>query len=176
MKIKRLLKNSFIFFSPFILILFILFCVNILIKDFNYGHKAYNVDAKSMNWVSYLYSLNKKRINNYFINFYKKGEKGLPKVEINISEKSLNKLLSDVPSSTKKYVSADFKIDNIKQEVEIRYIGDNPVNWMFNQKAVRIKTKKSEIINRKRYFEYKPSQRRLLDEYIAYIFAKKLNE
>ena len=175
MKIKRLLKNSFIFFSPFILILFILFCVNILIKDFNYGHKAYNVDAKSMNWVSYLYSLNKKRINNYFINFYKKGEKGLPKVEINISEKSLNKLLSDVPSSTKKYVSADFKINNIKREVQIRYIGDNPVNWMFNQKAVRIKTKKSEIINRKRYFEYKPSQRRLLDEYIAYIFAKKLN-
>ena len=175
MKIKKLLKNSFIFFSPFILILFILFCVNILIKDFNYGHKTYNTDAKSMNWVSYLYFLNKKKINNYFSNFYKKDEKGLPKVGIDISEKSLNKLLSDVPSSTKKYVSADFKIDNRKQEVEIRYIGDNPVNWMFNQKAVRIKTKKSETINRQRYFEYKPSQRRVLDEYIAYKFAKKLN-
>ena len=72
MKIKKLLKNSFIFFSPFILILFILFCINILIKDFNFAHKAYNIDAKSMNWVSYLYSLNKKKLNNYFENFNKK--------------------------------------------------------------------------------------------------------
>ena len=49
MKIKKLLKNSLIFFSPFVFILLILFCINILIKDFNYGHKAFNVDAKSVN-------------------------------------------------------------------------------------------------------------------------------
>ena len=175
MKIKKLLKNSFIFFSPFILILFILFCINILIKDFNFAHKAYNIDAKSMNWVSYLYSLNKKKLNNYFDNFYKKKEEGLPKVEIKISEKSLNTLFSDIPSSTKKYVSADFKIDNIKQKVRLRYMGDNPANWFFHQKAIRVKTKKSETINRKRYFEYKISQRRILDDYVAYIFAKKLD-
>ncbi len=175
MRIKKLLKNSLIFFSPFVLILLVLFCINILIKDFNYGHKAYNVDAKSMNWISYLYHLNKKKLNNYFINFYKKDKEGLPKVEIDISEKSLNKLLSDVPSSTKKYVNAIFKTGDIKQDVELRYIGDNPVNWMFHQKAIRVKTKKSEMIERKRYFEYKPSQRRLLDDYIAYIFAKKLD-
>tara|TARA_Y100001970_G_scaffold3824_1_gene4386 strand:+ start:2776 stop:5418 length:2643 start_codon:yes stop_codon:yes gene_type:complete len=177
MRIKKLLKNSFIFFSPFIFILFILFCINILIKDFNYGHKSYNVDAKSINWISYFYSLNKKKLRNYFVNFYKKdkNEAGLPIVEIDISEKSLNKLLSDVPSSTKKYVNADLKIDKIKQDVDMRYIGDNPINWMFHQKAIRVKTKKSEIIDGKRYFEYKPSQRRLLDDYIAYIFAKKLD-
>ena len=175
MRIKKLLKNSLIFFSPFVLILIVLFCVNILIKDFNYGHKAYNVDAKSMNWISYLYHLNKKKLNNYFVNFYKKDKEGLPKVKIDISEKSLNKLLSDVPSSTKKYVNASFKTGKIKQDVQLRYIGDNPVNWMFHQKAIRVKTKKSEMIERKRYFEYKPSQRRLLDDYIAYIFAKKLD-
>ena len=62
MKIKKLLKNSLIFFSPFVFILLILFCINILIKDFNYGHKAFNVDAKSVNWISYLYSLNKKNL------------------------------------------------------------------------------------------------------------------
>ena len=32
MKIKKLLKNSLIFFSPFVFILLILFCINILIK------------------------------------------------------------------------------------------------------------------------------------------------
>ena len=68
-----------------------------------------------------------------------KKEEGLPKVEIYISEKSLNALVSDVPSSTKKYVSADFKIDNIKQKVRLRYMGDNPANWFFHQKAIRVK-------------------------------------
>jgi len=71
MKIKKLLKNSLIFFSPFILILFLLFCINILIKDLEYGHKVYNADSKSMDWFSYLYFLNKKKINNYFINLKK---------------------------------------------------------------------------------------------------------
>ena len=175
MKIKKLLKNSLIFFSPFVFILLILFCINILIKDFNYGFKAFNTDKRPVNWISYLYSLNKKKFENYVINFLKKDELGLPKVKINISEKSQNKLMSDIPSSTKKYVNAFFNKDNLNQEVEIRYIGDNPVNWMFHQKAIRVKTKKSEIINRKRYFEYKPSQRRLLDDYVAYIFAKKLD-
>ena len=104
MKIKKLLKNSFLFFSPFILILFILLCLNILIKDFNYAHKAYNIDARSMDWVNYIYSLNKKKLNNYIYNLNKKKEDGLPKVNINISEKSLNTLLSDIPNSTKKYV------------------------------------------------------------------------
>ena len=54
-------------------------------------------------------------------------------------------------------------------------MGDNPANWFFHQKAIRVKTKKSKIIDRKRYFEYRISQRRILDDYVAYIFAKKLN-
>ncbi len=174
MKIKKLLKNSAIFFSPFILILFILFCINIFIKDLNFGHKAFNVKGNSMDWFTYYYYLNKKKINNYLISFIKKDEKGLPKVEINISEKSLNKLLSDVPSSTKKYVSAEFKKDNLIQKVQMRYFGDNPINWMFHQKAIRLKTKKKELINGKRYFEYKPSQRNIISDYTAYKFAKKL--
>ena len=175
MKIKKLLKNSFLFFSPFILILFILLCLNILIKDFNYAHKAYNIDARSMNWVNYIYSLNKKKLSNYIYNLDKKKEEGLPKVNINISEKSLNTLLSDIPNSTKKYVRANLKKDNINRSVSLRYMGDNPINWFFHQKAIRIKTRKSEMINRKRYFEYKLSQRRILDDYVAYIFAKKLD-
>ena len=84
-------------------------------------------------------------------------------------------MLENIPKSTKKYVSAEFKINGIKQKVKMRYFGDNPINWMFHQKAIRIKTKKSELINGKRYFEYKPSQQDLIDDYISYKFAKKLN-
>ena len=61
MKIKKLLSTSLIFFLPFLLILLILFNINILIKDFNFAHKAFNVDAKSMNWVKYSFALKKKK-------------------------------------------------------------------------------------------------------------------
>ena len=68
MKIKKLLKNSIIFFSPFILILFLLFCINILIKDLDYGHKVHNVDAPSMDWFTYFLALNQKKVSNYISN------------------------------------------------------------------------------------------------------------
>ena len=53
----------------------------------------------------------------------------LPKVKIDISEKSQNKLMSDIPSSTKKYVNAILNKDDVNQEVELRYIGDNGNNF-----------------------------------------------
>ena len=65
-------------------------------------------------------------------------------------------------------------INNDKMEVRLRYFGDNPINWMFDYKSIRIKTKKSEIVNRKRYLEYKASQNRPIDEYVAFKMAKKL--
>ena len=131
MKIKNLLKTSFIYFSPFILILFILFCFNILVKDFNYAHKGYNIDARSMDWFSYSYFLKKKKITNYLLDLKKKDkDKGLPKVKINITEKSLNKLLSNVPSSTKQYVKAEFLVNNVKRNIKLRYFGE-PINLNF---------------------------------------------
>ena len=174
MRIKKLLISSSIFFFPFLIILLILFCINILIKDFKFGHKAFNVDAKSMDWTKYSFELKKKKIINFFLKFDKANNKGLPKVKIYIPEKTANKLLSNIPNSTKTYLPATKIIDGQIKDVQVRYFGDNPINWMFDQKAIRLKTKKSEINNRRRYFEYKPSQRRVLDEYIAYKFAKKL--
>ena len=175
MKIKKLFKNSIIFFFPFILILIILFCINILVKDLDYAHKAHNVDGPSMDWFSYFFVLKQKKISNYISSIINTDDNKLPKVKIYISEKSLNKLLGNIPSSTKQYTNAKLKINNIKREIKMRYFGDNPVNWMFHQKAIRLKTRKNELINGKRYFEYKPSQKAILKEYVALKFAKKLN-
>ena len=171
MKIKKILSTSFVFFIPFFLILFVLFCFNILIKDFNFGHKSHNVRPKPMNWVNYSLALNTKKIINFFYKI-NNNEKGLPRVEIYIPEKTSNKLLSSVPHSTKQYLKGEMLINNQKKRIRVRYFGDNPSNWMFNQKAIRIKTKKSEIINRKRFFEYKPSQTKILDDYVAFKIAK----
>ena len=174
MKIKKILKNSFVFFSPFIVILFALFCINILNQDLDYRHKAHNIDVKRHNWFLYNFQLNKKKIINFFYEINNKSV-GLPKVEIFISEKSLNNLLSNVPYSTKQYVSARLNLNNIENLVKLRYFGDNPINYIFHQKAFRIKTKKSELINKRRYFEYKPSQSKILNRYIAFKLAKKMD-
>ena len=56
----------------------------------------------------------------------------------------------------------------------MRYLGDNPKNWMFSQKNIRLKLRKSELENRRRYFEYK-AQPDILQRYTAYKFAKKLD-
>ena len=173
MKIKKLLFTSLLFFLPFSLILFILFCINILIKDFSLGHKTHNEYPGATNWVKYSFFLNKQKLNNFLFRLIN-NEEGLPKVEIYIPEKTSNKLLSNIPNSTKKYLRSEMLINNEKKEVRLRYFGDNPINWMFDYKSIRIKTKKSEIENRRRIFEYKASQVRPIDEYVAFKMAKKL--
>ena len=60
------------------------------------------------------------------------------------------------------------------QKVEIRYFGDNPYNFMFEQKNIRLKTRKSEMFGKKRYFEYKTSQVDVLKDYVPKKIAKKL--
>ncbi len=173
MKIKKLLSTSLLFFLPFFLILFILFCINILIKDFSFGHKSHNKYPRAMDWVQYSFFLNKEKLTNFLFKL-NNNEEGLPKVEIYIPEKTSNKLLSNIPNSTKQYLKSEMMINNEKKKVRLRYFGDNPTNWMFNHKSIRIKTKKSEIVNRRRFFEYRSSQNKILDEYVAFKIAKKL--
>jgi len=174
MKIKKLLSTSLLFFLPFVLIFFILFCINTLVKDFSFGHKSHNTYPRAMDWFKYSFFLNKKKLTNFLFQLTN-NEEGLPKVEIYIPEKTSNILLSNIPNSTKQYLKAEMLINNEKKKVRVRYFGDNPTNWMFNQKAIRVKTKKSEMVNRKRIFEFKPSQNKVLDDYVAFKIAKKLN-
>ena len=115
MKIKKLLSTSLIFFLPFFLIIFILFCFNILIKDFNFGHKSHNAYPRGMDWVKYSLALNKKKITNFLFKL-SNNDKGLPRVDIYISEKTSNKLLSSVPNSTKQYLKAEILINNEKKK------------------------------------------------------------
>ena len=68
MRIKNTVRNSFIFLFPFILLAYILFCINILIKDFSYGHKSHNLIFRyPVSWAFYEIDLFKKKlINNFF--------------------------------------------------------------------------------------------------------------
>ena len=134
MKIKKTLLTSFILFFPFCLIILLIFSVNIIVKDFNYSHKSHNVYVPVVNWVKYYFELEKKKIKNHFFNLYD-NKKRLSPVNIYVPEKSSRALLSNVPNSTKQYVDALIDIDGNKEKVMLRYLGDNPRNWMFHKKS-----------------------------------------
>ena len=176
MNIKKIFKLSSVYLSPFILILFLLFCINIIIKDLNYGFRSYNISNSKIDWANYELEVKIKKIHNNIRNFFSyNNEKGLRRVYIQIPEKTDNKLLSNIPSSTKNYYPSSFFINDKIYDVGLRYFTDNPVGWLFHQKAIRLKTKKKDIINRKRYFEFKAAQNNLLGEFIPFIISKNLN-
>ena len=83
--------------------------------------------------------------------------------------------MSNIPSSTKNYYPSSYITNNKIYDVDLRYFTDNPVGWLFHQKAIRFKTKKKDIINRKRYFEFKAAQNNLLGEFVPFIISKNLN-
>ncbi len=174
MKIKKILFTSFILFFPFFLIVLVIFSINIIVKDFNYSHKSHNVYVPVVNWVKYYFQLEKKKIGNYFLNL-NDNEKRLSAVKIYIPEKSSRALLSNVPMTTKKYVKASIYIDGNKEKAMLRYLGDNPRNWMFHKKSIRLKLRKSKLLNRTRYFQFKNYEEDILERYTAYLFAKNLN-
>ena len=71
MKIKKTLTNSLIFFAPFLLIIYLLFCLNVLIKDFRFGHKSHNFNPGPSNWAVYHIELNKQKFLNFYLNSIK---------------------------------------------------------------------------------------------------------
>ena len=113
-----------------------------------------------------------KKLKNTYVYSDKNG---LDTVHLLISEKSSKKLLSDIPISTKKYNSGFLLNKDKFQRINLRYFGDNPYNFMFEQKNIRLKTRKSEMINNQRYFEYKATKTYAPLHYIPKRIAKKLN-
>ncbi len=168
---KKLIKTSIIFITPFLLILIFIFSLNINIHDWKHGHLSYGVQPRSINWFSYNLELGLKKLSNSFIN---KKEIGLPTVNLAIPEKSSRSLLNNIPTSTKKWVKAYYMDDNNLKEVQIRSFGDNPYNYMFAQKNIRLKTKKKEMFGRQRYYVYQTAQAYILRDYTYKKIAKRL--
>ena len=96
-------------------------------------------------------------IKKKFIKFFSNDKIGLPRIKIYIGENAEKKLLEDTPYSTKDWVNAKINYENdTLKNIKLRYRGDNPENWLFEKKSIRIRFKKNEMIKRQRYFEYWP--------------------
>ena len=82
------------------------------------------------------------------------------------------------PGSTKQYRPAFLLSENGKLErVRVRYRGDNPLNWMFEKKSLRLKLRKSRLREGTRVFNYLSAQSGFqLDEHIAFEIARAVDQ
>ena len=151
---KKLIKLIIYWLFPVSFVLMLTFSINILITDFRFAHQSHMVYQHPYSWSKYFIVL---PIKKFFINTFNKKNVGLPQVYLFISEKSQEKLLNKTPNSTKQWVGGSLLNTNGNlQKIQIRYRGDNPRNWLFEKKSLRIKTRKRETFEGRRYFEYWP--------------------
>ena len=151
---KKFIKYIIIAIFPVLFIHFIVLSINVFVTDWRYAHKSHMVYQDPFNWTLYKSELAVQRFIRSLVN---NKTKGLPAVHLYISERGQRKLLENTPISTKKWIGGYFLLDdgNLKK-IKIRHRGDNPRNWMFEKKHWRIKTRKNETFDRKRYAEYWP--------------------
>ena len=149
---KKLIKLIIFWLFPVSFILMITFAINIFILDFRFAHQSHMIYQPPFSWSKYYTSLYFKK---FLINTFSSKKIGLPQVHIYINEQSQEKLLSSTPNSTKQWVTGSMLNSNGDlQEIQIRYRGDNPQNWLLEKKNLRIKTRKKEMHDRRRYYEY----------------------
>ena len=151
---KKLIKLIIYWLFPVSFVLLLTFSLNILISDFRFAHQSHMVYQYPYSWSKYYITL---PIKKFFIDLVNNKQVGLSQTHLYISEKSKETLLNKTPKSTKRWIDAALLTDNGNiQKIQARYRGDNPRNWLFEKKSIRIKTRKKEMFERRRYFEYWP--------------------
>ena len=151
---KKLIKLISIWLLPTAFIILVIFSIKVFVADFRYAHQTSMVYQPPMPWAKHFVTVS---IKKFIVKTFNNQELGLPRRYIFLSEQSKEKLLSATPNSTKEWVDGYILNDSNKfQDIQIRYRGDNPLNWLLEKKSIRIKTKKTQLFGRKRYFEYFP--------------------
>ena len=89
---KKIFKESFIWFYPFLIIVSLIFALNIIKKDFKYAHASHMVWKAPFNWLPY-YMVNS--LNKFFIKITDNKKVFLPQINLYVSERSTKNLLSN---------------------------------------------------------------------------------
>lgn len=151
---KKLIKLTSIWSLPIVFIILVIFSIRVFHSDFRFSHQSSMTYQQPFPWAKYFVNVS---IKKFITRTFNDQKLGLPRKHIFISEQSEQKLLSATPNSTKKWVRGHIASNGNKiQEIQMRYRGDNPRNWLLEKKSIRLKTKKSELFGRQRYFEYFP--------------------
>ncbi len=94
-------------------------------------------------------------VNDLVTKFKSANTPGLNTVQLFISQKAQNNLMSNIPSSTKHWQEAHMIYpDSTLRRVKVRYRGDNPFNWVYGKKSLKVKTRKKRTIGNVRVFNY----------------------
>ena len=158
-----------------ILLLLALVIANIyVIKDHYRLNNIYGAPGGTrINFVEYYFgSIKDKIVSTFIIN----SDKGLEFQDFLIPEKSKENLLSDFPLNIKNWQPAYYKYpDGSYRKIKMRYRGDNPNGWAYEKKSIRIKLKKTKLINNQRVINYHLIQKYdLLGHYLSYYLGKKV--
>jgi len=169
---KKIFKILYPYVFPVTLAIFLLFSFKVIKLEYQFGYQSANVYQSEFSWQKQIFFSELKKFTNKI--FEKKNKNNFSKVNIFISEQNSRKLLGNLPASTKKWARAyinypDKKID--LQEINLRLRGDNPINWLMQKKQLRIKTKKNELINGYRYFNYNKFN---ANRYLPYYISEKV--
>ena len=142
-------------------------------RDWRAGYSTRDVHINPVNWPLYYAEIKFKEIWRAVSNT---GEIGLPQIRIYLPRESAAALMADIPDSTKKYRPAYIRLrDGSLERVQIRYRGDNPLNWLFEKKSIRLKFRKSRLRDGIRTFNFLSAQSSYqLDEYISFEMARLL--
>lgn len=147
--------------------------VEVVRKDWRFGHQAYNTQVPPVNWVRYHAEL---ALAKGWENLFPDRRLGLEQVRLYVPGRAQKALVADVPISTKRWQDA-FRLmpDGTLRKTKVRYNGDNPFNWMYGKKSWRVKTRKSELIKGRRTLNYAaPQDILLMSDYIALDVAHRI--
>jgi len=165
MLMKKLYKDIFLYSLPFFILIFFLFFVSIIKKDFTYAHSLKLTYKDSYNW---FYDFTMIPLKKFYIKLVNDEKKYFPQIKFYVSESNLNYLLSDIPDSTKIWQKAKIIHDYFPKKLRnssFRYRGDNPENWLFEKKSIRVKLKKKDMNARQRYYDYIPFEEGIFTSY-----------
>ena len=140
--------------------------------EYQFGYQSAHVYQTNFSWPKQIFFSELKKFKNKI--FDKTYQTNFPRVNIFVSEQNSRKLLSNLPQSTKDWVEAYINYPNKKinfQEIRLRFRGDNPINWLNQKKQLRIKTRRNELIDGYRYYDYKIFK---ADKYLPYFISENM--
>jgi hypothetical protein len=159
---KKLVKSFLVWSIPFVSLVIILFFINIIKKDYLYGHNLLYTARGPYNW---LYDYTVIPLKKFYIHAVNDNKEYLPKIKLYLSEKKLNYFLTNIPDSAKTWqkgkIIHDLDRKNLR-DVSIRLRGDNPENWFMEKQSFRVKLRKKEMHGRYRYYNFQPFEIRVL--------------
>ncbi|WP_157950305.1 CotH kinase family protein, partial [Vallitalea okinawensis] len=94
---------------------------------------------------------------------------------LNVDPNEFKSLSNDLPQSGEEYIDAYMKYEDEMHKVKLRFRGDNTWHWLYDKKSFRVKTKKDDLVEGVRKFNFvNPREKSMLVDYLEAELAKNM--